>query len=530
MSIPVCDIIKLSEILLRNQLMNRPFFYDITLRDGNQALKKPWQLSDKKVIFEKLLDLKVQAVEVGFPASSEMDFEACRELSLMAPDNLVVSGLARCVEHDIISAVNAIKEAKIPRIHLFLTLSPFHMQYVLNKEPIQVAKAATDAVKFAYEQIKKVNKRGEVQFSVEHFGDCADNIDFVIDTLKDVVKSGATTINLPNTVERTHPGAFVEMIKKVKDFLCDDIIISVHNHNDLGMATATTVESFFAGAVQLECALNGLGERAGNTNFYEVAVALHNSGVDVPVDLSKIYETALIVAQMSKVPIPEKAPLIGPDALAHRSGIHQDGALKTKDMEKGAYRPIHPSLIGRKDDEKIGFTSQSGKTAIFEIISKAGYPITIQEAIRLQPIIKEAAEKVGELPTAQIIDIYFNETFNVKGDFKFKHFSHIDKGTFEYEFRYKDKEYKLKGTGNGPLDACVDALKQLGLNVKLLHYEQSALDEEIKGSGATAMSVIHLEDSKGREVIGRARHESTAVANVRAIFNALNIISKENDV
>lgn len=510
--------------------MNRPFFYDITLRDGNQALKKPWQLSDKKIIFEKLLDLNVQAVEVGFPASSDMDFEACRELSLMAPSNLVVSGLARCVKNDIIRAIEAIKDAKIPRVHLFLTLSPFHMKYVLNKEPQDVRKTAIEAVKFAYDEIKKVNKEGQIQFSVEHFGDCGENLDFVIDTLKEIVKSGATTINLPNTVERTRPKTFVDMIERVRNSLDNHITISVHNHNDLGMATATTVESYFSGAVQLECALNGLGERAGNTNFYEVAVALHNSGVDVPIDLSKIYETALIVSQMSKVPISEKAPLIGPDALAHRSGIHQDGALKTKDMEKGAYRPIHPSLIGRKDDEKIGFTSQSGKTAIFEIISKAGYPITIQEAIRLQPIIKEAAEKVGELPTAQIIDIYFNETFNVKGDFKFIHFSHIDKGTFEYEFRFKDKDYKLKGTGNGPLDACVDALKQLNINVKLLHYEQSALDEEIKGSGATAMSVIHLEDSKGREIIGRARHESTAVANVRAIFNALNIISKEENL
>ena len=354
----------------------KPFFYDITLRDGNQALKKPWQLSDKKIIFEKLLELNIQGVEVGFPASSDMDFEACKALATMAPDNLVVSGLARCAEHDVIKAVESIGVAKIPRIHTFLTLSPFHMKYVLNKDPNEAKKLAINAVKLAYNEIKKVNPNGEVQFSVEHFGDCGENLDFVIEALKEIVQMGASVLNLPNTVERCRPKTFIQMIEKVREAIDDSVIISVHNHNDLGMATATTVESYFSGAVQLECALNGLGERAGNTNFYEVAVALHNSGVDVPVDLSKIYETSLIVAQMSKVPIWEKAPLIGPDALAHRSGIHQDGALKTKDMEKGAYRPIHPSLIGRKDDEKIGFTSQSGKTAIFEIISKAGYPIT----------------------------------------------------------------------------------------------------------------------------------------------------------
>jgi len=509
--------------------MKKPFFYDITLRDGNQSLKKPWQLSEKETIFNKLLELKVQAVEVGFPASSDMDFEACKYLASISPENLVISALARCVESDILSAVDAIAHAPIPRIHTFLTLSPFHMKYVLNKDPMDVRKTAIEAVKFAKEKISSVNKNGEVQFSVEHFGDCGENLDFVIDTLLEIVEAGATTINLPNTVERTRIKTFVDMIEKVYNALPKDIKISVHNHNDLGMATATTVESYFKGAVQLECCLNGLGERAGNTNFYEVAVALHNSGVDVPVDLSKIYETALIVAQMSKVDIYEKAPLIGPDALAHRSGIHQDGAFKTKDMEKGAYRPIHPSLIGR-DDEKIGFTSQSGKTAIFEIISKAGYPITIEEAIKLAPVIKEAAEKIGELPTRNIIDIYFREICNVEGPFKLLKFDHIGNGQFALDFSFKDKTYKMKGKGNGPIDACMDALKRAGFERKLLFYKQIAMDEELLGSGAIAMSVIHLEGDDGSKVIGRAIHKNTAVANVKAIFNAYNLIYKGKSV
>lgn len=507
-------------------ILKQPFFYDITLRDGNQSLKKPWQLSEKEIIFNKLLELNVQAVEVGFPHSSEMDLEACKYLASIAPENLVVSALARCTEADILSVVNSIGHAKKPRVHVFLTLSPFHMKYVLNKDPMEVRKTAIGAVSFASDKIKRANKNGEVEFSVEHFGDCGENLDFVIDTLQEVVKAGATTINLPNTVERTRIKTFVDMIEKVYNALPKHVTISAHNHNDLGMATAATVESYFAGAVQLECALNGLGERSGNTNFYEVAVALHNSGVDVPVDLSKIYETALIVAQMSKVEIYEKAPLIGPDALAHRSGIHQDGALKTKDMEKGAYRPIHPSLIGRKDDEKIGLTSQSGKTAVFEIITKAGYPITIQEAIRLTPFVKEAAEKVGELPTRNIIDIYFREICNVEGPFKLVNFDHIADNKFMVEFNYKDKKFEMTGSGNGPVDACMDALKQAGFERKFLYYKQMAMDEELLGSGAIAMSVIHIEGNDGSKVIGRAIHKNTAVANVKAIFNAYNLIYK----
>ena len=504
-------------------MARQPFFYDITLRDGNQSLKRPWNIDEKEYIFNLLMDLKIPAVEAGFPASSEMDFDTCRRLAEIAPSNVTISGLARAVEHDIIKAIEAIQPAKKPRLHTFIAMSPFNMKYVLNKSPEEVRKTAVEAVQFAK---SKLGKNADIEFSAEHFGDCTENIDFVIESFKEVVKAGATTINLPNTVERTRVKTFVDLVEKVYNALPKDINISVHCHNDLGMATAATVESYFAGAIQLECALNGLGERAGNTNFYEVAVALYNSGVDVPVDLSKIYETALIVSDMSKVSIYEKAPLIGPEALAHRSGIHQDGAVKTKDMQKGAYRAIHPSLIGRKDDEKLGITSQSGKTAVYEIISRSGYPITIQEAERIAPVIKEAAEKVGELPTRNLIDIYLREVFNVKGPFHILELQKINENDYKLHFTHEGKDFVVEGKGNGPMDACLNALKVSGFEQKLLHYEQKAMDEELLGSGATAMTVIKLEAPNGKVIIARGQDESTAQANVKAIFNGLNIIAK----
>lgn len=505
-------------------MSRQPFFYDITLRDGNQSLKKPWNLQEKEFIFKKLIDFGVQAVEAGFPAASEMDFEACRRLAETAPENLVISGLARCVESDIKTAVEAINICNKPRLHTFIAMSPFNMKYVLNKSPEEVRKTAIEAVSFAK---SLMGSRGEVQFSVEHFGDCMENLDFVTDTLKEVVKAGACVINLPNTVERTRVKTFVDMVEKVYNALPKDIMIAVHCHNDLGMATAATVESYFAGATQLECCLNGIGERAGNTNMYEVAIALHNSGVEVPLKLSDIYELALTISDMAKIRIPDLAPLVGSEALAHRSGIHQDGAIKTKDMEKGAYRPIHPTLIGRKDDEKLGFTSQSGKTAIFEIIKDAGYPITIQEAVRISPVVKEAAEKIGELPTRNIIDIYFNEVFNVKGDFRLVSFEKLTDGVFNLKFFHKDKCYDIDGHGNGPVDACLDALKQAGFEQKLLDYEQFALDGELSGSGAVAMTVMHFEDKNGKTIISRGKDESTAKANVKAIFNGLNLMRQQ---
>jgi len=503
-----------------SDIIRKPFFFDSTLRDGNQALKKPWNLQEKEHIFNLLLQLGMQAIEIGYPGSCDMDFDNCQKLASLSNENTIICGLARAVERDINLAYDAIKLAKKPRIHTFITLSPFNMKYVLQKEPQDVKKIAIDAVKYAKSLI---GDNGDIQFSVEHFGDCVDNMPFVIETLQEVVDAGATTINLPNTVERTRPFDFVERVKMVINELPENIIVAVHCHNDLGMATATTVESYFAGATQLEGCLNGLGERAGNTNLYEVAVALHNCNVDVPLNLKAIYETALTVAEKAGVPIYEKAPLIGPDSLAHRSGIHQDGAIKTKDMQKGAYRPIHPSLIGR-DDEKVGFTSQSGKTAIYEIITTAGYPITMEEAVRITPIIKEAAEKVGELSTRHITDIYFKEIFKVKGPFTLEKFSKVSDGKFRVEFKFKDKKYNAVGEGNGPLSACLAALEKSGFPQKLIDYNQVALDGEIKGVSADAMTVIKLEAPSGKVITCRGLHTSTAQANIIALFNGLNLI------
>jgi 2-isopropylmalate synthase len=518
---------------MEEKLMSRkPFFYDVTLRDGNQALKKPWNTKQKEIIFNQLVKLGVQAVEVGFSGSSEMDFEACQHLADIAPDNIVISGLARAVERDIIKVAEAIKSVNKPRIHTFIAMSPFTMQYVLRKDPKDVRRIAVDAVKYAK---SLMGEKGEVQFSVEHFGDCKENLNFVIDSLQEIVEAGATVFNLPNTVERTRPLEFINMIKAVKAALPKDVIIAVHCHNDLGMATATTVESYFAGADQLECSLNGLGERAGNTNLYEVAISLYNCDVEIPLNMSEIYDSAVLIAEMSGVEIYEKSPLIGPDALAHRSGIHQDGALKTKDMEKGAYRPIHPSLIGRDDQEHIGFTSQSGKTAIYEIITRAGYPITTEEAVRIQPSVKEKAEKIGELPVQEILDIYFKEIFDVKGIFRFLGFAKVDAGEeekYKLRFSYNEKEYEEIGQGDGPLEACLSALSQAGFPQKLAHYEQLALGEDTRGVAADAMTIIHLESPDGKVVVCRGIDPSTAKANVKAIFNGLNLIysSKHSEI
>ena len=506
--------------------MQRPFFYDITLRDGNQSLKKPWTISEKLRVFDCITSLGIKAVEIGFPNSSQMDFESCTTLADKADSDIRVSVLARCHKGDIDRAFEAIEHAKTPRIHTFITLSPFHMENVLNKKPDDVAKTAIEAVEYIASNIYKINQNSDIEFSVEHFGDCYDNLDFVIDVLKEIVNKGATTINLPNTVERYRPKRLLDMIQKVQDALPNNVTISVHNHNDLGMATATTVEAYFQGVNQLECCLNGLGERTGNTNFYQVALSLHNCGIDTGIDYSKIYETALLISSMSGVNIYEKAPLIGSEALAHRSGIHQDGAIKTKLMEFGAYRPINPTLIGRYDDEKIGFTSQSGKTAIYDIIKSLKYPITIQESIYLTPIAKHVAENKGELTPQEVLQLYFDEICDIKGAFELILFKPIEKDLYDLMFDFKGERKQVIGRGNGPIDACLNALKKAGFETKLSDYKQYSIDSDDKGSGASAMSAISMFDKDNNIIIGRAIDTSIVHANVKAIFNAMNQLYK----
>ena len=504
--------------------VRKPFFYDVTLRDGNQALRKPWNLEQKEIVFRQLLKLGVQGVEVGFAGASQMDFKACRHLAQIAAaesPETVVSSLARAVDHDIEEAARSVREAPRPRVHTFIALSPFTMENVLRKTPEEVRAKAVHAVKLAKEML---GPQGSVEFSAEHFGDCMDNLDFVIDVFRDVIDAGADTINLPNTVERYRPRLFVDMVSKVVEAVGDRAAIAVHTHNDLGMATATTVESFFAGATQMEVALNGLGERAGNTNFYEVAVALHNCGVETGLNLGEIYETALMISELSGVPIYAKAPLIGAEAVVHRSGIHQDGASKTKNMKKGAYRPIDVALIGRDDNDVLGFTSQSGRAAVAEIVNSCGYPISLSEASELQPVLKAISEREGELDAARVLEVFKDRFVNYTTRLCFISVNGLrDEQRFVFTYKVGDEKRERSISAEGPIEACTRLMKEEGFDVELVSYKQGVVGEGDTLWNGRALSEIVFRNGE-KTVTGRGVHNDTLVANMKAVFGAVNML------
>ncbi|MBQ9090288.1 MAG: 2-isopropylmalate synthase [Alphaproteobacteria bacterium] len=502
-------------------MTNQPIFYDTTLRDGNQALKRPWNHNEKEIIFRQLLALGIKVIEVGFPASGEMDFNTCSSLAQQAPQDVTVSVLARATKHDIEQAALAVQHASKPRIHTFIAMNPLGLEHVLQKDIETVTDIAVNAVRYAKSLLPA---NGEVEFSVEHFGDCRENLPAVLDAIEKVVEAGADVINLPNTVERFRPMDFIRMVEKVHERIGDKAQISVHCHNDLGMATATTVESFFAGATQLETTLNGIGERCGNTNMYEVAVALYNSDIHVPLRMNKFYETAQLVSQMANIPIWEKAPLMGSDSLAHRSGIHQNGANKTKGLKKGQYIAFSPDLIGRYDGEHIGFTGQSGKSALFDVFQKSGYPFTMEEAVKFLPAAKKLADEKGELTLSDLDRFYRTEVCHVTGPFELDSFERISQGKYALSF-YKDGRFcEVIGRGSGPIESCVTALASLGVAIAIVKYEQQMLnDKEQESAEAVTMMNIRQND---KEVVARAINRSTTRSNIHAIFNGLNLLQK----
>lgn len=382
--------------------VSEPVFYDTTLRDGNEALKHPWTYEEKLIIFNKLVSLGVKAIEVGFPASNDKEFFCCQKLAEQAPDDVIVGVLSCAMPESIEAAAACLQKAKHPRMNLFLPMNTLGLKYVLKKDIVAVTKMAIEAIQKA-KFLCPANT--EIEFSVEQFGDCKENFSDVLDAIEKIANAGVDVINLPNTVERTRPFEFVEMVKQVKQRVGDKVQLSVHCHNDLGMATATTVESFFAGAVQLETTLNGLGERCGNANMFEVAMALHNSGVNVPLKMEQFYDLANFVAEMSGITICEKAPLVGKDCLTHRSGIHQDGANKTRTLHKRQYLAYEPELIGRKDGEKIFFTNQSGKAALQALCAKNGYYLSKEQLIAILPKAKSLAAQKGELSRDDLVSL-----------------------------------------------------------------------------------------------------------------------------
>ncbi|GBF40769.1 isopropylmalate/homocitrate/citramalatesynthase [Leptospira ellinghausenii] len=377
---------------------------DVTLRDGNQALKRPWTLNEKIEVFDLLVSLNVDGIEVGFPSSNESEFFTCQVLSKRAPKGKPIAALSRANEKEISVTWEAIQHADSPRMHIVYPVSDFSIKHVLKISEKEVLQKIKSSVSFAR---SIVGSNHQIQFSGEHFGDAIQNFEFTKLAFMTAIEAGANIINLPNTVERYRPMIFVNMVKEIRESIGDKAMISIHTHNDLGMATATSVESVYVGAEQIEVALNGLGERAGNTNLYETVIALHQNGESLNIQFDRIYPTAKRISELTGIPIGEKTPIIGEDIFSHRSGIHQDGVTKTMNQTKGAYRTFSPEFVGRFDKETISFTNQSGHKAIEFLLRQKGIEVSKEEIHHLFSVAKSISSKENnrEITETELVEL-----------------------------------------------------------------------------------------------------------------------------
>ncbi|HKZ37265.1 MAG TPA: 2-isopropylmalate synthase, partial [Chryseolinea sp.] len=470
----------------------------------------------QKVELAKQLEkLGVDIIEAGFPISSPGDAEAVREVSKVVK-YCIVCGLTRAIKEDIDWAVTSLKHAKYPRIHTGIGASDIHILHKFKSTREKILKQGVEAVSYAK---KFVN---DVEFYAEDAGR-ADNV-FLARMVSEVIKAGATVINIPDTTGYCFPEEFGTKVKYLFDNVpnIDKAIISVHCHNDLGMATANTLSGVFNGACQVEVTINGIGERAGNTSLEEVVMAIHTRRDFLPyytdIITKKIAETSRMISQIMGIPIQPNKAIVGANAFAHSSGIHQDGVLKRREN----YEIIDPKTVGL-DESKIILTARSGRAALKHKLKSIGIEvkpekidILYEEFLRLADVKKEIYEEDLRFLAGQKTDTNHKKIklllFQVISGNK-----NIPTATIKLAFDGKQKE--MVATGDGPIDASFKAIERcVGKSYKLTHFLIQAATV-----GSSAMAKVHVGVKyKGNEFYGTGIHTDTIIAAAHAYIEAIN--------
>lgn len=369
--------------------MRKINFFDTTLRDGEQSPGVNLNAQEKLIIAKQLERLGVNIIEAGFPASSRGDFLGVQEIARTIK-NCSVAGLARCVKGDIDAAWEALKDGVGPRIHIFIATSDIHLEHKLKKTREEVVEQAVSMVKYAKERFPVV------QWSAEDA--CRTDLAFLAEIVEKVIDAGASVINLPDTVGYLAPKEYGNIFKYMKEHVpnIDRVNLSAHCHDDLGMAVANSLAAIENGANQIETAVNGIGERAGNAALEEIAVALHIRKdfyqVESTIQLNEIKRTSDVVSKYSGMIVPRNKAVVGNNAFAHESGIHQDGFLK----EKTTYEIISPELVGVTTDVLV-LGKHSGRHAFKDRMKTLGFKLTEEEINKFFETFKNLTEKKKKL-------------------------------------------------------------------------------------------------------------------------------------
>lgn len=508
----------------------RIIIFDTTLRDGEQSPGATLNVDEKLAIARQLARLGVDVIEAGFPFASPGDAEAVQTIAeqVGTEDGPTICGLARATRQDIEAAARAVRPAAKPRIHTFIATSDIHLKHKLRKTREEVLEIAPEMVAYARSFVD------DVEFSPEDAG--RSDPEFLYPLLERAIAAGATTINIPDTVGYLTPKEFGGLIRGIKDNVSniDQAIISVHGHNDLGLAVANFLEAVKNGARQLECTINGIGERAGNAALEELVMALHvrrsfynpylgrAPESDEPltnIDTRQIYKTSRMVSNLTGMLVQPNKAIVGANAFAHESGIHQDGVLK----HRLTYEIMDAQSIGLNDNQ-IVLGKHSGRNAFRTRLRELGYELGDQDLNKAFLRFKELADKKKEVSDWDLEAIVNDEIQQVPEQFKLEHVQvscgdHA-RATATVTVRMPDgEELTDAAIGTGPVDAVYEAINRVvNLPNQLIEYSVQSVTAGIDAIGEVTIRLRH----EGRIFSGHGASTDIIVASSQAYMNALN--------
>ena len=495
--------------------MEKILIFDTTLRDGEQSPGFSMNIQEKLQVARQLEKLNVDIIEAGFPVASEGDFEAVREIA-KSIKKCQVAALARAEDKDIDRAWEAVKEAHNPVIHTFISTSDFHLKYQLRLSREEVLDKATKAVTRARSYTPNV------EFSA--MDATRTDRDYLCQIVEAAINSGATTINIPDTVGYAIPQEFGGLIQYLRKNVSniDRAILSVHCHNDLGLAVANSLAAVLNGARQVECAINGIGERAGNASLEEVVMATRTRKdflqLTTQVITEQIFSASRLISRITGINVQPNKAVVGANAFAHESGIHQDGLLK----EKITYEIMTPESIGVPQSTLV-LGKHSGRHAFREHMKKLGFELTEQELKSVFKRFKDLADKKKEVFDEDLHAIMADEILQVPEKYKLLNMN-VASGTVAIptatlELEVDGKRFKDAGFGDGPVDAAFKTIaKMIGTKSKLLKYSVNSITG---GTDAQGEVTVRLEEN---DIIvnGQGAHTDIIMASAKAYINALN--------
>ncbi len=502
---------------------NRIKIFDTTLRDGEQAPSASMNVDEKLRIAHQLEKLRVDVIEAGFPIASEGDFEATRKIA-QTIKGCEIAGLCRANTKDIDRAWEAVKYAgERGRIHTFIATSDVHMKYKLQMTEAEVIARAVEAVQRAR------SYTANVEFSAEDAS--RTRLSFLAQVVEAVIEAGAVVVNIPDTVGYTIPSEYFRIIRHLKENVpnIDRAILSVHCHNDLGLAVANSLAAIEAGARQVECTINGIGERAGNCSLEEVVMGLNVRNDILPyqtgIDTTHIYAASRLLSTITGIMVQPNKAIVGANAFAHEAGIHQHGVM----MEKSTYEIMTPESIGLNQN-KLVLGKHSGRHAFRQHVEGLGYELSSEDMEKAFVRFKALADKKKQIFDEDLDAIVADEILRAPEKYKLVQMN-VSSGSFAaptatVAMEIDDKIRKLAVIGQGPVDATFKAIRKLVKSkARLLQF---SIDAITGGTDAQGGATVRLEED-GREVIGQGTHPDIIVASARAYINALNrLYSRHN--